>query len=450
MATINVDDEWASFMTTGTHDYSSDEDEISVVGLDAGAFSNLEAPEPTNLYISTRSKIAYLSKPVNLEIFWDIKVIPYAMPQNGVIKKQIKIDSDSSDKLAIIQDKLKNELYVEQQVKLHIDNPTGKIKFKDVRKVSIGISKKDIESYRSKKTHAFLNCFVLRIRLKFDKLFKEFHVKVFNAGKLEVPGIQNDAMLLAVFDYVVYILQPFYNEPITYTNSNNNVLINSNFNCRFYINRETLFDIIRNNYNIESIYDPCSYPGIQCTFYYNNESNVQTGLNVIGTNQTKMSFMIFRTGSVLIVGSCAENVLYDIYKFVVTMLKTEFKHICQSIMTQDEITRKSSKKVPRKKKMVILVGVPEEEKMDEQEYVQEQQEEKNEEEQEREICEEIIVSELKKGRKKKTKNEVVSLKDIAKVEVEKEVNKIKETKTRKTNPKSSKKQTAPLLVKYCI
>ncbi len=38
----------------------------------------------------------------------------------------------------------------------HIDNPNGRIKFKDTRKISIGLSKKDIMTYRSKKNKHFI------------------------------------------------------------------------------------------------------------------------------------------------------------------------------------------------------------------------------------------------------------------------------------------------------
>jgi hypothetical protein len=89
----------------------------------------------------------------------------------------------------------------------HIDNPNGRIKFKDIRKISIGMSKKDIMSYRSKKKQAFYNCFVLILRLKFNDSFKEFHVKVFNTGQLEIPGIQNDEMFEKVLSYIINLLQ---------------------------------------------------------------------------------------------------------------------------------------------------------------------------------------------------------------------------------------------------
>jgi hypothetical protein len=80
----------------------------------------------------------------------------------------------------LYEDKLKDEAYVEEHVITHIDNPSGRIKFKDTRKLSIGVSKKDLLSYRCKKKSAFYNCFVLILRMKIADSFKEFHVKVFN------------------------------------------------------------------------------------------------------------------------------------------------------------------------------------------------------------------------------------------------------------------------------
>ena len=94
--------------------------------------------------------------------------------------------------MQFIQDKLKSETYFEEHVITHIDNPSGRIKFKDTRKISIGVSKKDLLSYRCKKKSAFYNCFVLILRLKIDEMYKEFHVKVINTGKLEIPGIQSE------------------------------------------------------------------------------------------------------------------------------------------------------------------------------------------------------------------------------------------------------------------
>jgi hypothetical protein len=154
-------------------------------------YSNV--PKPTDIYISTKSKIAYLNRTIDLkQIFWDVPVIPYSTPRNGVIKKQIKFNSTTPEELNIMQEKLTQELYYEEQIITSINNPAGRVKFKDIRKLSVGISKKDIMSYRCKKKSAFYNCFVMILRIKIGQIFKEFHIKVFNTGKLEIPGIQTD------------------------------------------------------------------------------------------------------------------------------------------------------------------------------------------------------------------------------------------------------------------
>jgi hypothetical protein len=370
-AIINIDDEWSSYLIDKQDDVSSDEENTNTNDNNDNNNNNYEhnqriifnepVPEPTDIYISTKSKIAYLTQPVDLKIFWNIPVISYATAENGVIKKQIKINSTTPEELDLLQQRLQSELYYEQHIMSHIDNPNGRIKFKDIRKITIGISKKDILSYRSKKKQAFYNCFVMILRIKIDNIFREFHTKVFNTGKLELPGVQSEKMYYTVLNYVVEILQPFHTAQLEYYEHNDTVLINSNFNCGFFINREILFDIIKNKYNIQAIYDPCcSYPGIQCKFYYNNDIDIQTGMQITSenkekyTNITQVSFMIFRTGSVLIVGMCNENILREIYQFVKHLLKEEFKYICQKIITPSDLVNKNKKKKIRRKLIHII------------------------------------------------------------------------------------------------
>jgi TATA-box binding protein (TBP) (component of TFIID and TFIIIB) len=362
----NIDDEWCDFLTNkNTDDDSDNELELDEVDIRQGQTIDLNnIPEPSNIYISTKSKIAFLKNPIDLNIFWDIPVISYSTAQDGVIKKQIKIQSKTQEELTSVEEKLKDLLYYEQQIMTHIDNPDGRIKFKDIRKITIGISKKDIMSYRSKKKQAFYNCFVMILRLCFNDTFKEFHIKVFNTGKIEIPGVQSDEMFSVVLENILKILQPFNKNKLEYSDKCDTVLINSNFNCGFYINREELCDILKRKYNLQVIYDPCSYPGIQCKFYYNNDVGVQTGIQIKKDDREKyknvveVSFMIFRTGSVLIAGKmCDEYVLYDIYNFLKSLLKNEFKHICQRIIPIEEFEQKDNKKKKvRRKTMQIIVN----------------------------------------------------------------------------------------------
>jgi hypothetical protein len=115
-------------------------------------------------------------------------------------------------------------------------------------------------------------------------------------------------------------------------------------------------------------------------------------------NITEVSFMIFRTGSVLIVGMCDENVLQDIYTFLKALLKAEFKYICQKIINDDNFNVKDKKKKLRKKTISIVTGLSEE-KIDET-----MSEDDNEVETVQEIVEEIIVNPIKKTKKeRKTK-----------------------------------------------
>jgi TATA-box binding protein (TBP) (component of TFIID and TFIIIB) len=376
--TINIDQEWANFISSNNDDIISDDEEVDIddildknieefISADISMNIESEAPKATNIYISTKTKIAYLNTVIELKsIFWQIPVIPYSKPCNGVIKKQMKFNSTEKEELDFIQNKIVDEPYFEEHVITHIDNPNGRIKFKDIRKISIGISKKDLLSYRCKKKSAFYNCFVIILRMKVDKIFKEFHVKVFNTGKLEIPGIQNENTFKMVLEEVIKTLQPYIKSELGYKkDTDETVLINSNFNCGFFINREVLYDILKFKYNIQAIYDPCSYPGIQCKFYYNPDIGIQNGCQISEENKNlyknvkEVSFMIFRTGSVLIVGKCDENVLMIIYEFLKIILNNEYKNICQKNSNGYEnnvLNIKDKTKKVRRRNIVIEIS----------------------------------------------------------------------------------------------
>ena len=212
--------------------------------------------------------------------------------------------------------------------------------------------KKDIISYRSKKKSAFYNCFVIIIRLLEGDSFKEYHVKVFNTGKLEIPGIQSEEMFENILKNVINILNKFIKKKVEIQpEKTHTVLINSNFNCGFFINRELLFNILKVNYKLDCIYDPCSYPGIQCKFFYYEGLDEQKGIQQSNLpNETEVSFMIFRTGSVLIVGKCNESVLRNIYEFLKMILSTEFERIC--IKKIDPNTAPKQKITKTRKKII--------------------------------------------------------------------------------------------------
>ena len=350
-----------------------------------------DIPKCSDIYISTKTKIAYLSKYIDLKTtFWEIPISLYHTKTDCVIKKQMKFNFNSEEEVNNVQEILKLQNYYEEHIITRIVNPEGRIKFKDIRKISIGICKKDILSYRIKKKSAFYNCFVVILRIKIEEdNYREIHVKVFNTGKLEIPGIQNNTLLDKVLTLLLQILKPIVGEDLTYKKSKTEtVLINSNFNCGFYINREKLFNLLKYKYHINSNYDPCSYPGIQCKCYYNkknnefihvnsnnledknslNLENISSKIeengneikynndednNIISNNLIKISFMIFRTGSVLIVGKCNEELLNKVYLFIKNMLYNEFNEIKTGIINNEEnVVLNKLKKRKNKKKFI--------------------------------------------------------------------------------------------------
>jgi len=335
----DIDTAWSTFLEGGTVDSSESSGHIIDDSITKG-----NVPKGTDLYISTKTKIAYLSSPIDLaNVFWKVDILPYHLQQEGVVKKQMKFNFTDEEHLKTVSDKLVGLKNVDEQIITQIINPSGRIKFKDIRKISIGLSHKDITSYRSKKKSAFYNCFVLIIRVADADIFKEIHVKVFNTGKLEIPGIRTDELLHKTLDLLTNRLRTISGiKDLKYDkNKSETVLINSNFNCGFYINRDKLLEILKYKYQIDCIFDACQYPGIQCKYAYTADCGLKYHI----------SFMIFRTGSVLIVGKCEEDVLYKIYNNIRGILTTEYSLIR---VNGAEISKEAVRIKKHKKKTIYV------------------------------------------------------------------------------------------------
>jgi hypothetical protein len=334
------------------------------------------APECGTLHISTKTKVLFLNCEIDtLKTFWGIPVIDYWRPVEGVVKKQIKLTTNSKEELDEMQTRLQNcgHRYTEMVIKT-VDVSNGKkTKFKDDRKITIGTSKKDIMNCRGKQKKAFMNCFAIIIRFLYEGEFREVHVKVFNTGKLEIPGVPEDEMLDMVRLKVIQYLQPFLDaNPLDYVrkdgiDSDEDVLINSGFQCGFCINQKAFYSILRSEkYGIETSYDSCHYPGIRCKYYYRNylpdthpEQNGRIGSddNGIKLSQLEMSkkytcvsFMIFSTGNCLVVGNCSKAILLHVFEFMKRLLKDEYGHIY--LPTPDTIAKLKKKK--QRKKTVVM------------------------------------------------------------------------------------------------
>ena len=373
-----LDNDWENFLinneinelTKNNDDNSSliDNDNIKDSNIKYQIDNNIinsdlskEKPKGSDIYISTKTKIVFLNQEINLyDIFWKIPLLDYYTPKNGIIKKQIKMTSLNKYESKKIDNYLSKEKNYKQTLLSFVDNNNN---YKKIQKISVGLCKKDLLSYRTKEKGAFYNCFALIFRIKQENIFKEVHLKVFNTGKLEIPGIQDDEILYKTLEQLIKTLQPFIKENIYYIkNEIDTVLINSNFNCGYYINRDEIFKLLKMKYKLICMYDPCSYPGIQCKFYYNKNKKIQNGIcdcvktcnKKNGKNKCKeISFMIFRTGSVLIVGNCNEKILYVIYNFIKTILEDEYEYINEGLIDINNLKSKKQTKKSKYREIII-------------------------------------------------------------------------------------------------
>lgn len=359
----SIDAEWMNYLS------SQAKDSFGVLIDKTPIKKNVELSIPNSivsapcseLFISTKTKVLFLNQFIDIQnVFWEIPIIEYWKPEQGIIKKQMKIVSKDSAECDKLKEKLANTSYYTENIIKQIDNPGARgIKFKDERKITIGISRKDIINSRGKVKNAFYNCFAMILRFKYEDSFKEIHVKVFNTGKLEIPGIINMTLLGIVKEMVLSVLTPLVETELKYNDNDDddNVLINSNFNCGYFINRDKLHSILKSEkYRIESAYDPCSYPGVKCKFYFNHDlgfdKDKQNGKIVLDDRNMKMSeltdnkkytevsFMIFRTGSGLIVGNCSDKILFYIFDYIKTLLADEYTNICvanEQVITKTKV-----------------------------------------------------------------------------------------------------------------
>jgi TATA-box binding protein (TBP) (component of TFIID and TFIIIB) len=251
----------------------------------------------------------------------------------------MKFQCFSKEEVEMLTRRLAPYAYTTTNVIDHVDEEG---KFKDIRKINIGLSKKALLSHRPKCKGAFYNCFVANVRVHVGGQFKEFHTKVFNTGKVEVPGIQTDEELYSVIGVLVRSVQPI--AAVDHVKGSEQiVLINSNFNVNYYLRRDRLYALLRTKHEVCAVYDPCSYPGIQCTLYCRDGAVCTTPGGV------KVAVMIFRTGSVLIVGKCAERELKLVYEYLSAVFAEEYADI------RDANSFQAAKKKQKKKRYKEIV-----------------------------------------------------------------------------------------------
>ena len=77
---MDLNSQWENYQNFGVFECEEEEEKEE----------NRETPKCSEIYISTKTKIAYLNTPIDLfDIFWKIPVIKYEIPKEGVLKKHL-------------------------------------------------------------------------------------------------------------------------------------------------------------------------------------------------------------------------------------------------------------------------------------------------------------------------------------------------------------------------
>ena len=145
------------------------------------------------------------------------------------------------------------------------------------------------------------------------------------------------------------------------------VLINSDYYLGFEIKRDILHDLLVNEYNIFSSYEPCIYPGVNSKYYFNNlylnnefkgkcYCDVYCNGKGDGNGEgkcKKITISLFQSGSIIITGARSMSQINIAYKFINNILNDNYELVKKNeILTLGPMNEK--KKVIKLNKMNII------------------------------------------------------------------------------------------------
>tara|TARA_B100000575_G_C23072806_1_gene617990 strand:- start:244 stop:984 length:741 start_codon:yes stop_codon:yes gene_type:complete len=186
-----------------------------------------------------------------------------------------------------------------------------------------GFSKKMLKKKRKKtKKKSFYN--QATIHVVHDK--KIMNVKLFNNGKIQITGLKEiDQGPILIQTLIEYLQDLSILDYDTFLMNHKLVLINSDFDIGYEINREVLHKEII-DMGIYSSYEPCIYPGVNIKYFMNTNNfdgicNCLEMCNGKGRadgdgNCKKVTIAVFKSGKIIITGGQTTEQLETAYRFI--------------------------------------------------------------------------------------------------------------------------------------
>jgi len=195
------------------------------------------------------------------------------------------------------------------------------------------------KSRKPEKKKTFFNQVTLHVHC--DKLV---NVKLFNNGKIQMTGLKYEGHGSKVLQKLIPLIvkldsqsdnKVFNNDEVTFEPMNT-VLINSDFDIKFKIQRDVLHrEII--DAGMYSSYEPCIYPGVNIKYYFNsNQSNGICKCNSMCNGKgdgvsdggcKKITVAVFKSGKIIITGARSTEQLELSYHFITRFINARREKI---------------------------------------------------------------------------------------------------------------------------
>ena len=202
-----------------------------------------------------------------------------------------------------------------------------------------GESKKVLSKKKKDNKKVFFN--QITILIKLDYLYN--NIKLFNNGSISMTGVKSETIgrrsVELLFNKLIEINKKteLFNNKEPIIEFYKIVLINSDYDIGYEIKRSELHQILVNEYDIYSSYEPCIYPGVNSKYFWNktykNKSlypndgkcycdKICTGKGTgIGNEQCKkVTISAFQSGSIIITGANSMEQITDCYNFISRIL----------------------------------------------------------------------------------------------------------------------------------
>ena len=235
----------------------------------------------------------------------------------------------------------------------------------NLNNIIIGCKIKDnIKGYfKKKKTviKTFFNSITLNILIDQNCI----NLKIFNNGKIQMTGVKNDTLANNAINLVKKLINSnrrYYENVngILKVSGYKTVLINSDYDCGFKIERDNLCNLLISQFNLSVNYEPENYPGVKIGYFWNTYNNIHhTGVcNCVGekcdgkgkggsiNNCKKVTISIFQSGKIIITGGNALTQINNAYDFINKILFDNYFEIKKKYYIKyykDEIVERKKK-----------------------------------------------------------------------------------------------------------